>query len=57
MKLRTLTALVVLVLVAIVATSLRTAANGDLPLAKAESVGMSAERLERVHAFIQNYIE
>ena len=57
MRLRTLTALVVLMLVALVATSLQTTANGDLPLAKAESVGMSAERLERVHAFIQNYIE
>jgi CubicO group peptidase (beta-lactamase class C family) len=32
-------------------------AQTDLPMAKAESVGMSSKRLERIHAFIQDYID
>jgi CubicO group peptidase (beta-lactamase class C family) len=34
-----------------------TLAQTDLPLAKAETVGMSSKRLERVHQFIQGYID
>jgi len=33
------------------------AAQGDLPIAKPEAVGMSSKRLERIHAFIQDYID
>ena len=32
-------------------------AQTDLPLAKAESVGMSSKRLERINAFIKDYID
>jgi CubicO group peptidase (beta-lactamase class C family) len=32
-------------------------AQSDVPLAKAESVGVSSKRLERVKAFIQDYID
>jgi CubicO group peptidase (beta-lactamase class C family) len=32
-------------------------AQTELPIAKPESVGMSSKRLERVHAFIQDYID
>ena len=32
-------------------------AQADLLLAKAETVGMSLKRLERVHQFIQGYID
>ncbi len=32
-------------------------AQSDLPMAKPESVGMSSERLQRIHAFIQDYID
>jgi CubicO group peptidase (beta-lactamase class C family) len=35
----------------------RTMAQGDLPLARPETVGMSAKRLERVQTFIQDYID
>src|SRR5881396_151557 len=34
-----------------------TSAQADLPMAKAETVGMSSKRLERVHQFIQGYID
>ena len=33
------------------------AVNKELPIAKAETVGMSSQRLERVHAFIQDFID
>ena len=33
------------------------AAESDLPTAKAESVGMSTKRLERIHAYIQGYMD
>src|SRR5689334_2270496 len=32
-------------------------ADADLPIAKAESVGMSSKRLERIHEFIQGYMD
>lgn len=32
-------------------------AQTDLPIAKPETVGMSSKRLERIHAFIQDYID
>ena len=35
----------------------RIAAQADLPMAKPESVGMSSKRLDRIHAFIQDYID
>ena len=39
------------------ALSLIASAQADLPMAKAETVGMSSKRLERVHQFIQGYID
>jgi CubicO group peptidase (beta-lactamase class C family) len=33
------------------------AAQSDVPMAKPESVGMSSQRLQRIHAFIQDYID
>jgi CubicO group peptidase (beta-lactamase class C family) len=32
-------------------------ADGDLPMAKAETVGMSTRRLERIHDYIQGYMD
>lgn len=37
--------------------ALPAAAQTDLPIAKPETVGMSSKRLERIHAFIQDYID
>jgi CubicO group peptidase (beta-lactamase class C family) len=34
-----------------------TVAQADLPLAKAETVGMSSKRLERINAFIKDYVD
>ena len=39
------------------ATARYTAETTDLPLAKAETVGMSSERLQRIPRFIQQYID
>jgi len=33
------------------------AAESELPMAKAESVGMSTKRLERIHSYIQGYMD
>jgi CubicO group peptidase (beta-lactamase class C family) len=33
------------------------AAGGDLPMAKAETVGMSSKRLERIRQYIQGYLD
>src|SRR6185295_9719347 len=35
----------------------RPIAQTDLPIAKAETVGMSAKRLERIHQYIQGYMD
>jgi CubicO group peptidase (beta-lactamase class C family) len=50
---------VVAVLVAPLAafTVLGAAGDPDLPIAKAESVGMSTERLARIHDYIQGYMD
>ena len=32
-------------------------AQSDIPMAKAETVGMSTQRLERIHAFMKDYID
>jgi CubicO group peptidase (beta-lactamase class C family) len=53
MKLR----LALAALAALVVASHQTIAQADLPIAKAETVGMSSKRLERVHQFIQGYID
>jgi CubicO group peptidase (beta-lactamase class C family) len=45
-----------LCLLALAAPSLLIA-QSDLPAAKPESVGMSTKRLERIHAYIQDYID
>src|SRR5947209_19106582 len=50
-------ALVVVLLAALVVTSRWTAAQADLPFAKAETVGMSSKRLERINAFIKDYVD
>src|SRR4051812_2489730 len=42
---------------ALVMTTLMAAENADVPLAKAESVGMSSARLARIHEYIQGYMD
>jgi CubicO group peptidase (beta-lactamase class C family) len=42
---------------ALVIASHQTLAQADLPFAKAETVGMSSKRLERINAFIKDYID
>jgi CubicO group peptidase (beta-lactamase class C family) len=42
---------------AFTSTALRPMAQSDLPMAKAESVGMSTARLARIHDYIQGYID
>lgn len=45
-------------LAAVVVAGLVTAsAQADLPFAKAETVGMSSKRLERINAFIKDYVD
>ena len=56
MKLRIAGALAVLSLVALAAYE-RPRAQSDLPMAKPETVGVSSKRLERVKAYIQEYID
>src|SRR6266550_2410833 len=47
-----------LALAAVLAAGLVTAsAQADLPFAKAETVGMSSKRLERITAFIKEYVD
>ena len=41
----------------LVAGLVTTSAQADLPFAKAETVGMSSKRLERINAFIKDYID
>jgi CubicO group peptidase (beta-lactamase class C family) len=57
MKLRLSVAFVAASFSAFVATSTHTAAQADLPFAKAEAVGMSSKRLERINAFIKDYVD
>jgi CubicO group peptidase (beta-lactamase class C family) len=42
---------------ALVIASHQTIAQADLPFAKAETVGMSSKRLERINAFIKDYVD
>ena len=56
MKLRTAAGLAVLTLIALAALD-RPFAQTDLPTARPESVGVSSKRLERVKAYIQEYID
>jgi CubicO group peptidase (beta-lactamase class C family) len=42
---------------ALVAVTAPMRAEGDLPTAKAETVGMSSKRLERIHDYIQGYMD
>jgi len=53
MKLRNVLAWSGIVMAAFVTAS----AQADLPLAKAETVGMSSKRLERINTFIKDYID
>jgi len=53
MRARTTLILGTLVAAAFVTTS----AQSDLPMAKAETVGMSSKRLERINAFIKGYLD
>src|SRR5580765_4865990 len=41
----------------LVAGLVTTSAQADLPFAKAETVGMSSKRLERINTFIKDYID
>jgi CubicO group peptidase (beta-lactamase class C family) len=54
---RRATAALAAVTIGIVALSTASVAQNDLPLAKPESVGVSSQRLQRVKAFIQDYID
>jgi len=53
MRLRNVLAWSAIVMAAFVTAS----AQADLPLAKAETVGMSSKRLERINAFVKDYID
>ncbi len=53
MRARTLLACSAILLAGIVTTT----AQPDLPFAKAETVGMSSKRLERINVFIKDYID
>ena len=57
MRFRTWWVLASLLLVGFVVTSHRILAQADLPFAKAETVGMSTKRLERINTFIKDYID
>ena len=46
-----------LLLAGLVAAADRPIAQSDLPIAKAETVGVSTKRLERVKAYIQEYVD
>jgi CubicO group peptidase (beta-lactamase class C family) len=41
----------------VAAAFVTTSAQSDLPMAKAETVGMSSKRLERINAFIKGYLD
>ena len=45
------------VIAALILTGRASRAQADLPTAKAETVGMSSKRLERINAFIKGYID
>jgi CubicO group peptidase (beta-lactamase class C family) len=57
MRARLLLTFAVAVIIGLVITAHRTIAQADLPFAKAETVGMSSKRLERINAFIKDYID
>src|SRR5262245_3155092 len=57
MKRSTIGMLAAVALAALLATSRSTIARADRPLAQAETVGMSAKRLERIHQFLQGYLD
>jgi CubicO group peptidase (beta-lactamase class C family) len=46
-----------LAVAALVVASHQTIAQADLPFAKAETVGMSSKRLERINTFIKDYVD
>src|SRR5262249_47727164 len=48
---------VVVLLIAAMYSVTHPSAQSDLPTAKAESVGMSTERLTRIHDYIQGYLD
>jgi CubicO group peptidase (beta-lactamase class C family) len=56
MKVRTFAG-ATLVFAGLAASADRPLAQNDLPLAKAETVGMSTKRLERIHDYIQGYMD
>ncbi len=57
MQSRAFSKIAVLLLVLSLGVPRPVGAQMDLPTAKAESVGMSSSRLQRIHAFIQNYVD
>jgi len=50
-------AIAALIIAVLVIATLRPSAQGDLPMAKAESVGMSTSRLARIHDYIEGYMD
>src|SRR5262245_12686361 len=57
MKLRAPLVFLVLFFGGLVGTTDTPLAQADLPLAKGETVGVSSKRLERIHQFIQGYMD
>src|SRR5215475_10255819 len=54
---RVLAVTVAIVIATTTLSTSRPSAQSDLPMAKAESVGMSTERLSRIHDYIQGYMD
>jgi hypothetical protein len=57
MRARTVLSLAGLLMIGLAAGVERLTAQAELPMAKAESVGMSSKRLERINQFIQGYMD
>jgi CubicO group peptidase (beta-lactamase class C family) len=57
MRLRTWCGVAVVLVAVLSVAGVAPFAQADLPFAKAETVGMSSKRLERVNAFIKDYID
>lgn len=57
MRFRAFVALASVLVLGLLVTTGTPAAEGELPMAKAETVGVSTKRLDRVKAFIQEYID
>lgn len=57
MKVRQLSVVAAVFFIGLAVNADRPFAQSDMPVAKAESVGMSSKRLERIHEYIQGYMD